>query len=168
MRHPSSEHSLRNSRPIANTLLAAAAAVVVVGGTLVASQHVGDPSLRAVKQAFEHYEGVRLALAADRFAGVAPHAKRLVTSAEAVGRLPAKQHAQALAAAKTIEDARKHFAELSDVLVPIFQAAEIEGTFAYLCDMKNKKWVQTGDKIANPYYGKVMPTCASLLPAKKE
>lgn len=120
-----------------------------------------------VVQAFEHYELVRAALASDRLSDAAPHAKTLADRAEAAGGAEAKKAADLLAAARNIEDARKHFGDLSTIFVPIFQAAAIPGTTAYTCSMKQKPWVQRGDKIENPYYGKSMLACGTVLPAKK-
>ena|SRR5918993_1834141 len=119
-----------------------------------------------VAQAFEHYELVRAALAADNLTEALPHAKTLAPKAEAAGGMPAKKAADALAAAANIEEARKQFGELSTILVPLFQAEAIPGTTAYTCPMKQKPWVQRGDKMANPYYGKAMLTCGTVLPAK--
>ena len=119
-----------------------------------------------VAQAFEHYELVRAALAADSLTDALPHAKMLAPKAEAAGGMPAKKAAEALAAAANIEEARKQFGELSTILVPMFQAEAIPGTTAYMCPMKQKPWVQRGDKMANPYYGKAMLTCGTVLPAK--
>jgi hypothetical protein len=84
-----------------------------------------------------------------------------------VGGAEVKKHADGLVAATTIEDARTHFGELSTILVPIFQAEAIPGVTAYLCSMKQKPWVQRGDKIENPYYGQSMLTCGSPLPPRK-
>lgn len=119
-----------------------------------------------VAQAFEHYELVRAALAADSLTDALPHAKMLAQKAEAAGGMPAKKAAEALASAANIEEARKQFGELSTILVPMFQAEAIPGTTAYMCPMKQKPWVQRGDKMANPYYGKAMLTCGTVLPAK--
>jgi hypothetical protein len=119
-----------------------------------------------VVQAFEHYELVRTALAADNLTDAAPHAKALADTAEAAGGAPAKKAADALAAAKNLEDARKQFGELSTILVPVFQAEAIPGTSAYMCPMKQKPWMQRGDKMANPYYGRAMLTCGTVLPPK--
>ena len=119
-----------------------------------------------VAQAFEHYELVRAALAADNLTEAAPHAKALADTAEGAGGAPAKKAADALAAAKNLEDARKQFGELSTILVPVFQAEAIPGTSAYMCPMKQKPWMQRGDKMANPYYGKAMLTCGTPLPPK--
>src|SRR5688572_5938497 len=78
------------------------------------SAHAAQP--KPVVQAFEHYEGVRVALSADKLADVAPHAKPLAAVAEAAGGAEAKKHADALAGVTTIEDARTHFGELSTIL----------------------------------------------------
>lgn len=121
---------------------------------------------KPVVQAFEHYEGIRVALSADRLADVAPHAKRLAAMIETVGGVEAKKAADAIAAAATIEIARTQFGELSTILVPKFQAEAIPGTTAFVCSMKDKPWVQRGDKIENPYYGKSMLACGSPLPRK--
>lgn len=119
-----------------------------------------------VAQAFEHYEMVRAALAADNLKDAAAPAKALAATAEAAGGADAKKAADLLASAKNIEDARKNFGDLSVVLVPLFQAEKIPGTTAYMCSMKDRPWVQRGDKISNPYYGKSMLTCGTALPPK--
>ena len=114
-------------------------------------------------QAFEHYEGVRKALASDKLADAAPHAKQLIATVEPVGGAEAKKSAEALAAATKIEDARKHFAALSAILVPKFQEANIPGAYAYMCSMENASWMQRGKAIENPYYGKSMLTCGTAI-----
>jgi Cu(I)/Ag(I) efflux system membrane fusion protein len=123
---------------------------------------------KPILQAFEHYEGVRVALSADKLADVAPHARQLAAIVEAAGGAEAKKHADALVAATTIEDARTHFGELSTILVPKFQAEAIPGVTAYVCSMVQKPWVQRGDKIENPYYGKSMLACGTPLPPKSK
>jgi hypothetical protein len=123
---------------------------------------------KLVLQAFEHYEAIRASLAGDRMADVTTHATPLADAAEHIGGAAAKKAADNLAAAKSLEDARKHFGELSTILVPIFQKENIPGTTAFMCSMKMQPWMQKGDKVANPYYGKSMLTCGSPLPAKKQ
>ena len=148
------------------TVVQTVAALIVLGGP--APAWAQDPATRVkpVVQAFEHYEAVRVALSSDQLADVAPHAKQLAARAQALGGDEAKKAADQLAAAKTLEDARTHFGDLSTVLVPIFQTEAIPGVTAYMCSMKNKPWVQRGEKIQNPYYGTAMPTCGSPLRAK--
>ncbi|MBA3638440.1 MAG: DUF3347 domain-containing protein [Acidobacteriota bacterium] len=150
-----------------NLVLQTSALVLLVGfSPALSGQAPVGSQAKPVVQAFEHYEQVRTALAADKFADMGPHATRLAVVAEAAGGPEAKKAADGLVAAKNIEDARKHFGELSTVLVPIFQAEKIPGTTAYMCSMKDRPWVQRGDKIANPYYGKAMLTCGTVLPPK--
>lgn len=138
--------------------------------TLIAAALAFSLSINAqttpAAQAFEHYEGVRKALADDKLADATPHAKQLVTSVEPVGGAEAKKAAEALAAATKIEDARKHFAALSAILVPKFQEANIPGAYAFMCSMENASWMQRGKAIENPYYGKSMLTCGTAITKK--
>jgi hypothetical protein len=150
-------------------MIQAAAVFMILGGPAAAAPagaQESSPQPSPARQAFEHYEGVRTALSADQLGGVEPHARLLAGQVEAVGGAEAKKAAEALVAARSLDDARTAFGNLSTILVPIFQAAAIPGTTAYMCAMKQKPWVQRGDKAENPYYGKSMLTCGSVLPAK--
>lgn len=148
-------------------IMTAAVAVATFAAPVAAQDHTAPAAqTRPTVQAFEHYEGVRTALSADTLADVAPHAKRLAEQAEGIGGAEAKKAADKLVAAKTLDDARTAFGEVSTILVPVFQAEGIPGTTAYMCAMKQKPWVQRGDQIENPYYGKSMLTCGSVLPGK--
>lgn len=140
-------------------------AMVVMSPAPAAAQEHAHPVKPAVA-AFEHYEGVRAALSADKLADAGPHAKALAEQALAVAGDAAKKAADQLAAAATLEDARKHFGELSAILVPIFQAEAIPGMKAYMCPMKKQPWAQKGEQMQNPYYGKAMATCGSPLPPR--
>ena len=123
---------------------------------------------KAAAAAFDHYEQIRVALSADTLADVAQHAAMLAEIAEKVGGAAAKASAQELVKATSLDDARAHFGDLSVLLVPKFQAEKIPGASAYICPMKQKPWMQRGDRIANPYFGKAMSACGSPLesPAK--
>jgi len=152
---------------MSRTVRHALAALVLCGAsTIVSGQTPPAAPAKPAVQAFEHYERVRVALAADKLTDVAPHARALAAVVGPVGGAGSKKAADAIAAATTIDDARKHFGDLSTILVPVFQAEAIPGTTAYICEMKKKPWVQRGDKIENPYYGKSMLTCGSPLPAR--
>ena len=148
------------------TIHTLAVTVILVAG-VAASLQEPSKQQRPALQAFEHYDAVRAALATDKLAPVAAHAKQLAEHAEQLGGADAKKAADALAAAKSLEDARKHFGDLSAILVPVFQAEAIPGAFAFICSMKEKTWIQKGDKVANPYYGRKMRTCGSPLPPTK-
>lgn len=114
-------------------------------------------------EAFRHYEEIRVALSADSTKGIAEHGRMLAPLAATLAGAGAKTAAERLAAAKTLDDARTHFGELSTTLVPKFQAANIPGAHAFVCTMKKTPWMQKGETIANPYYGKAMAGCGSAL-----
>ncbi|MBY0497447.1 MAG: hypothetical protein K2Y23_24860 [Cyanobacteria bacterium] len=142
-------------------------------GTFAAAMCLGLAAIasaqdKSVLEAFDHYELVRVALSTDTLPDVAMHAKMLAPLADKVGGARAKASAEQLIKAKSLDDARKHFGELSTALVPTFQAANIAGAHAFICTMKNKPWMQKGDTIANPYFGKAMPGCGSPLEAKRK
>ena len=118
---------------------------------------------RPVLEAFSHYEQIRVALSNDTLAETATHAKALAPLAGAIAGAAARKAADQLAAAKTLEDARIHFGDLSAAVVPKFQAEGISGAHAYMCPMKQKPWMQRGDTMSNPYFGKAMSTCGSSL-----
>lgn len=122
----------------------------------------------AINESFEHYEAARKALSSDKLADVAPHAKQLAATVEAVGGTAATKAADALAAATTIEAAREHFGELSAILVPKFQEAQVPGATAFMCAMKKQRWMQRGNRAENPYYGKSMLTCGTPIKPQRK
>lgn len=76
------------------------------------------------------------------------------------------KHAQAITESKSIEDARKHFGELSEVAIPI---AKKEGTMhvahcPMAMDGNGADWLQVSDKeIQNPYLGAKMAHCGKFV-----
>jgi hypothetical protein len=73
--------------------------------------------------------------------------------------------AKTLKAAANLADARTAFGKLSEAIVAYVDANKLTLDprihIAY-CPMVNKPWLQAGEQIANPYYGREMPTCGSL------
>ncbi len=73
---------------------------------------------------------------------------------------------QAIADSKSIEDARKHFKELSDQAIPI---AKKQGTMHVAhCPMamngEGADWLQkSADEVQNPYMGAKMPHCGKMV-----
>lgn len=140
-------------------------------GTFAAAMFLGVVAVASVQdksvlEAFDHYEQVRIALSTDTLPDVAMHARMLAPLAERIGGASTTKSTDQLVVAKTLDDARKHFGDLSAVLVPKFQAEGIPGAHAYMCAMKQKPWMQRGDKIQNPYFGKALPDCGSPLAGK--
>ena len=118
---------------------------------------------KSVLEAFSHHEQIRVALSNDTLAETAKHAKALAPLAGAIAGTAAKKAADKLAAAKTIEDARILLGDLSAAIVQTLQAEGISGAHGYMCPMKQKPWMQRGDSMSNPYFGKAMSTCGSPL-----
>lgn len=112
------------------------------------------PALRAAelnandKKFLTQYEQVRAALAADDLA----QAQQAATDLGEEGNAVAKSD--------KIATARTEFAKLSDHAVKL--AAGQSGYYVANCPMLKKDWVQTNDKISNPYGGKDMLTCGSI------
>jgi hypothetical protein len=100
------------------------------------------------KQFLVAYEKARTALAADELTGAKAAANDL--GAEGID----------LAKSNSLKDARAAFEKLSDKAKQL--AAGQSGYYVVHCPMLKKNWVQTSEKVANPYYGKEMATCGEI------
>ena len=94
------------------------------------------------------YEKVRAALAADNL----KDAKAAATEMGEEGKL--------LAQTESIITARKEFENLSAHAITL--AKSEPGYFVINCPMLRKDWVQTSEKISNPYAGVSMLTCGTV------
>jgi hypothetical protein len=141
-------------------VLGALCALCVLGVVLYAtelSMAIVDPAV-----------AIQKSLVADSMGGVTGNAE--ILEDVAMNRLkPASPEiaaaAKALKAAANLADARTAFGKLSEAIVAYVDANKLTLDprihIAY-CPMVNKPWLQAGEQIANPYYGKEMPTCGSL------
>jgi hypothetical protein len=88
------------------------------------------------------------------------HVERLASRAEQLKQMP-KQDAAAV---------RRAFGQISEAIVSVLAAEPSlrEGRHVFECPMAQgyKKWVQTSDRVSNPYMGSAMPECGS--PSKWE
>ena len=116
--------------------------------TLVGALAQAAPLSDTDKQFLTRYEKVRDALAADDL----PTAK---TAANDLG-----DEGAALSKSNSLKEARIAFEKLSDKAKQL--AAGQSGYYIVNCPMLKKDWVQTSDKIANPYYGKQMLACGEI------
>ena len=121
------------------------------------SSHEPDP----VTVAFDHYESIRVALAADHMTDVPRHAKALAVVADELGVPAAKAAAEQIAATTDIKAAREHFGPLSTALIPRFEKAKLKDVHVFTCSMVGQSWAQKGKAIENPYYGKSMLACGT-------
>ncbi|MGI8437613.1 MAG: hypothetical protein ACR2NX_12030 [Chthoniobacterales bacterium] len=61
---------------------------------------------------------------------------------------------------QSLNDARASFAQLSKMAEQL--AVNQPGYYVVHCPMAKKDWVQTSDKISNPYLGKEMLGCGEI------
>lgn len=113
------------------------------------------------------YLKVHDALAADSLDGVRQNAGNIATAATALGA-PAMRidtAAVQLAATEDLDAARDRFGVLSDAIVTYAKGLNLtmpDGVRTAYCPMAQKPWLQKGDTLENPYYGKAMPTCGDF------
>jgi hypothetical protein len=137
--------------PIMMALMGALVALPAIGG----KPAIGQPSNVLVA-----YEKVSQALANDDLAAVKTAAATLSERAREDGNQTIARHADALAKSDSLEAAREHFKAMAD------EAAKLaQGTTYHVvhCPMAKANWVQSGDKIMNPYLGKKMQQCGSMI-----
>lgn len=132
--------------------------MLVVAATGVA--RAGDPLLTML----DPYFRIQSALSDDKTDGVKADAAAIATAAKAMGEsgAPIATAADALASTADLGGARTAFSQLSDAVIAFSESTKAEagdGVHAMYCPMAKKQWVQKGDKVSNPYYGKAMLTC---------
>lgn len=109
------------------------------------------------------YAALSTALYKDDFAAAKKAAAGMVKHDEESAMA---KHAQKIADTKSIEDARKHFKELSDVAIPIAKKEKTMHVAHCPMAMKGKgaDWLQASDKeIQNPYFGAKMAHCGKFV-----
>ena len=99
------------------------------------------------RQFLNAYEKVRNALAADDLGA----AKAAATALGDDG---------ALAKSNSLKEARVAFEKLSEKAKQLVVGQP--GYYVVNCPMLKKDWVQTSEKIGNPYYGKEMASCGEI------
>jgi hypothetical protein len=124
----------------------------------------GGQMSRAV---LDPYLKIQDALSQDSTDGIRQNAGDIATAATALGAPAMKIDTAAvqLAAAGELDDAREKFGTLSeaiDTYMKGFSLTAPEGVRVAYCPMAQKPWLQQGGLLANPYYGKAMPTCGEF------
>jgi HPt (histidine-containing phosphotransfer) domain-containing protein len=147
----------------------AAAAIVVASGCAPAPQtgNTPAPGTAMSRAIVDPYLKIQTALAADSVDGIRQNAGEIATAATTLGAPAMKVDMAALQLAATTElpDARTKFGALSDAIDTYMTGLHLappDGVKIATCPMVKKPWMQEGDTIANPYYGKEMPTCGSF------
>ena len=113
------------------------------------------------------YLRIQAQLADDRTDAIKADAETLATAAAGLGApgQPMAAAAQELSAAANLGAARESFGKLSDALIAYADqshAALGATTATAYCPMARKSWLQQGDAIKNPYFGKGMLGCGTI------
>jgi len=120
-----------------------------------------------LQSTLDKYVVIQTALAGDSMKGVAAAAADMAATAKASnGAVPdsVAAQAEALSKAADITAARDAFKPLSARLIATLSAqTPISGGYVEaFCPMANASWIQSGQKIANPYFGSSMSTCGKV------
>jgi hypothetical protein len=132
-----------NTKNFAVTAITSAIALMALAVPLSAAQ-LTDQN----KQFLAAYDKVHHALVADDLAGAKKAALELGTAGVELSK------------SNSLDEARTAFSKLSDQAEKM--AAGQSGYYVMHCPMKDKDWVQTNDKVENPYGGKDMLTCGEV------
>jgi len=149
--------------------LGPAVAVALATACAPAPQTGNTPAAGAEmpRSIIDPYLKIQSALAEDSVDGVRQNAGNIATAASGLGSPAMKidMAAVQLTSAGDLADARDKFGRLSeaiDAYMTGLHLAPPEGVRVAICPMVNKPWLQEGSMLANPYYGKGMPTCGSF------
>ena len=145
------------------------AALAIASACAPAPQTSNTPAAGATMSAavLDPYLKIQEALADDSMEGVKQNAGQVATASSALGAPAMKIDTSALqlASATEIDDARTKFATLSEAIDNYMTGLKLkapEGVRVAVCPMVQKPWLQKGEALANPYYGKEMLTCGTL------
>ena len=134
-----------------------------------ATEAATTPAAIDLKVIVEPYLRIQQALSTDTIEGISDEARaitaasaKLGTSGEFIQSAAGKFHQAA-----DLKSARAAFGKLGDALMTYMKALNVtvggDVKIAY-CPMMQKYWLQRGEKVRNPFYGKVMPECGRITP----
>ena len=141
--------------------------VLFAMAVLVSAGGVRLGASEALKAIVASYLDIQTQLVADKTDTVKAQAHAIAEQARGMGQGGADigRAAADVEKAPDLKAARDAFAVLSDAVIA---AAKAEGwkdvsdlTLAW-CPMVKHSWLQKGEKIQNPYYGKAMPGCGEI------
>ncbi|MEI8340112.1 MAG: DUF3347 domain-containing protein [Verrucomicrobiota bacterium] len=115
----------------------------------------------AHSKTLQQYDAVRTALVADNLAAAKKAGTALAAAAKEESVSDIQDASQKLADSSSLKDARAAFLIISLVIEKMVKGQP--GYFVVTCPMiKGSVWVQTTDKIGNPYAGREMPECGEI------
>jgi protein SCO1/2 len=137
-------------------------------GSSSATRPAGSAAVLDVAAMLNPYLSIQEALASDRLDAIGGNANAIraavtatVPFAEAI-----RTASLALASASDLPKARAAFAMLGDALIASAKASNAslgEDVKVAYCPMANKYWLQKGEEIRNPFYGKAMLDCGRFV-----
>lgn len=134
------------------------AAFGVLGATLIASSGFAKDNNAVLKS----YDAVSMALAKDDFAAAKSAASELAAKAKENGNATIAKQAGELAKSESIDAAREDLKEMSDEATKLAEGSD--EFHVMTCPMvEGGNWVQSGEKVMNPYMGKKMQQCGGKL-----
>lgn len=113
------------------------------------------------------YFRIQTQLTEDRMDTVKADTSEIAKAAAGLGA-PAASIAGAakeLSGAADIDAAREAFGKLSTAVIAYAESTKASigaNTATVYCSMANKSWLQKGNAVKNPYYGKAMLTCGEI------
>jgi Protein of unknown function (DUF3347) len=127
-----------------------------------------DPMMEPVNSVYTNYTKIQLALVKNSLKDVPETASAIAKAVKGdemkMLSPDVAQQAEKLAKAKDLVEAREAFGHLSDSLIKYLDEHKVKsGAYkeAY-CPMANASWLQTSERIQNPYLGKSMPHCGEI------
>ena len=149
------------------TLAAAAMLALVAAGCSRSTFPVVARGGEMPRSIVDPYLKIQTALADDSTEGIRANAGEMATAATALGAPAMKIDTAAiqLASAGELDDAREKFGRLSAAIDTYMTGLGLkapQGVRVAYCPMADKPWLQQDGALANPYYGKSMPTCGSF------
>ena len=120
-----------------------------------------------VNALLEAYLRIQEALAGDRLDGVKESALAIANATAKIGSQAAavKVGVNPFAQAADLSAAREAFGGLSEAMIAFVRGGDgtlPDGVNGAYCPMARKSWLQRGDAIRNPYYGKAMAGCGEI------
>jgi len=149
------------------------------GRTSAPGAPAASPQVEAVKPPpaqvgtaaiLEAYLRIQQDLYSDKFAGVADAAASIAAESAKIGEpaAPVRTAAAAVQKAGDLAAARTAFGALSDAMIALKKSgSDLDGVKTAYCPMARKYWLQTADKIQNPYYGQAMADCGRFTEPQK-
>jgi len=143
-------------------------AAVVAAASAPAAPAVRRTATDPAGSIVDAYLRMQQALAADRIDTIAADSRAIVVAARELGATAdtIRSAAASFDGANDITSARIAFGVLSDRVIALIRSsnpgADPDLAVAF-CPMADKYWVQKGQAIQNPYYGKVMAECGRVV-----